>query len=627
MTAAPLLPGQTLRIGVTGTRKLDEAQLYFVRPAVEKLLRSVIDLATKSGGKLPRLQVLSPLAEGADRLVAECAMAQGFELVCPLPFPQAVYEEDFTSSTGSVADFRRLLARAEGNVLALDGARDDPKQGIYAEARSYEAVGRLVVRNCDLIIGIWNGLPGEGLGGTADTIRYAANFGPPVVWIHATDGRAEPRWIEEAHDLRHGAPVRLVGDHLNIYLKRLLEQPKTLDHGDDDAWLHKLGRGLDIIEDTVRHRIKRPRPDNPLARFAAERPKRAWPLWELHGAFMGYMAGGTGTPGEKRSPPKDPWARVWFDHYRPATGFSSGYAKRYRSSYVLAFILAAFALSAAAFSLAFANNTTAKIIFTGLEFVMLALIAALVITDGRVGWHSRAIDYRLIAELCRKQQALAPLAWVVPRSSAWADTAPELKPIPKHARNGPVIEPISWVAWRFSAWLRDSPLPSGTIDVNWVENAKTAALHDLLDEQIKYHDDRRTLSYRAGKRLEHLGESLFLLVVILVFVKLGLLFFVDSIDEITHYILVSLGLLGAILPAASAAFVGIRAYAELEMLAEQSAVMLKALTHARKQIEELNSAAPLASQALGSALAGVALLMLEDLEGWARLFRGKILDV
>ena len=38
------------------------------------------------------------------------------------------------------------------------------------------------------------------------------------------------------------------------------------------------------------------------------------------------------------------------------------------------------------------------------------------------------------------------------------------------------------------------------------------------------------------------------------------------------------------------------------------------------------SAAVLASQTLGAALAGVATLMLEDLEGWARLFRGKVLD-
>jgi hypothetical protein len=87
-----------------------------------------------------------------------------------------------------------------------------------------------------------------------------------------------------------------------------------------------------------------------------------------------------------------------------------------------------------------------------------------------------------------------------------------------------------------------------------------------------------------------------------------------------------LGLAGAILPAVSAALVGFRAYAELELLKEQSESMLQAMQRAKRQIMELDPNEPLASQALGSALAGVATLMLEDLEGWARLFRGKVLD-
>jgi hypothetical protein len=93
-----------------------------------------------------------------------------------------------------------------------------------------------------------------------------------------------------------------------------------------------------------------------------------------------------------------------------------------------------------------------------------------------------------------------------------------------------------------------------------------------------------------------------------------------------HGWLLGLGLAGAILPGLSAAFVGIRAYAELELLAEQSDLMLKAMRHARGPIAELDTAAPLASQALGSALAAVTTLMLQDLQGWARLFRAKVVE-
>jgi hypothetical protein len=76
-----------------------------------------------------------------------------------------------------------------------------------------------------------------------------------------------------------------------------------------------------------------------------------------------------------------------------------------------------------------------------------------------------------------------------------------------------------------------------------------------------------------------------------------------------------LGFLGAMLPAFSAAFVGIRAYVELEMLAEQSDAMLKERRTAKAQIRQLDPGAALASQTLGVALARVATLMLEDLEG------------
>jgi hypothetical protein len=624
MTTIPPLPGRTLRIGVTGTRKLDAAQLYFLRPKVVDLLRSVADAATVACGARPRLQILSPLAEGADRFVAECALAEGFELVCPLPFPQTVYEEDFGVTDGSLPEFRHLLARAGGRVLALDGARDDPKRGIYAEARSYEAVGRLIVRNSDLIIGIWNGLPGEGRGGTADTIHYAASFGPPAIWLHATNGMAEPCWIEEAHDLRFGAPLRTVDEPLRIYLGRLLPEPKAVDPTHDQGWLHRLGHAFDAVEEHWRRLMKRPRPATPLAAFAGEQPMGTCRLWNLHGDFMGYMAGGKPARGEDRAPPADPVARRWFDDYKPATALSAGYAKRYRSGYVLAFLLAAFALSFAALSLAFGHWIAGKIVATGLEFLVLAAIALLVVFNDRARWHTKAIDYRLLAELCRKQQTLAPLAWAVPRASAWANTESESAHDPK--TTGSPLGSVSWVAWLFSARLRDAPLPSGTIDADWVTREKASALHDLLDEQIKYHTDRQTLSYRAAERLKAWGERAFWIVVGLVLIKLALLFLVDGDEAVNHATLVGLGLLGAVLPAASAAFVGIRAYAELEMLADQSASMVKALKHARRQIAELDPAAPLASQALGYALAAVALLMLEDLDGWARLFRGKVLD-
>jgi hypothetical protein len=179
----------------------------------------------------------------------------------------------------------------------------------------------------------------------------------------------------------------------------------------------------------------------------------------------------------------------------------------------------------------------------------------------------------------------------------------------------------------FSAWLRDTPMVDGAFDAESVGAAKAAALRDLLDDQIGYHTGRRMRMHRAGKRLILFGEFLFGLLVLLVLIRLLLVYFgADPLGHLPHDTVAVLGVLGLAASAGSAALVGIRAYVEMEMLAEQSQIMLIALRHASMEIEDLDPAAPLASQTLGSALAGVATLMLEDLEGWARLFRAKVVE-
>jgi hypothetical protein len=609
------LPGGTLRVGVTGTRQLADVEQPHVREQVADVLR-VIAGTKGPGGRQPVLRLLSPLAEGADRMVAD--LAKDYELVCPLPFPQTVYEQDF-KTLGSIDQFRRLLGQAEGRVLEMDGQRGDD------EARSYGAVGRLIVRNCDLIIGLWDGRAGRGHGGTAEIIRYAAGFGPPVIWINVADPNSKPRWIEEVHDSRRGAKLRPAAEALWVYLNRVLLEPEPHEHL-HQSWLHS---GCHFVQTLVGGAIRcakgLPKP-TPLSTFLAEKKRCIYPHWKMNQWFMAAMAWnpcGAAAKPPKVAPPRPAEAQRWADLLDAPDNRANEYAARHRSSYVWAFLLAGVALTAAAVALGFAHDLTVKSIATGTELATLALIACLVIADSVCGWQTKAIEYRLLAELCRKQKALAPLGGVVPRASAWATAA--AYPHPEHDK--PFIEPVSWVSWTFSAWLRDTPLPIGTIDAARVKTARDSSLHDLIGDQIRYHEKRCVQSYRAGRLLVRIGEILFAIVFGLVGYKFWLLMR-DTPEQIEamHESLTWFGLAGVALPAFSAAVVGIRAYAELEILAEQSAAMLAELTQAEKQIGELDDAAPLASQTLGVALARVATLMLEDLEGWARLFRGKVLD-
>jgi hypothetical protein len=90
-----------------------------------------------------------------------------------------------------------------------------------------------------------------------------------------------------------------------------------------------------------------------------------------------------------------------------------------------------------------------------------------------------------------------------------------------------------------------------------------------------------------------------------------------------------IGLLCALLPALPAILVGIRAYSEFELLADQSAAMQHVMADASEQmdtLEKLDFDRPLASRELGAALFNVTMTMLLDVKGWAQLFRAKAVD-
>src|SRR3954449_8629070 len=61
-----------------------------------------------------RFELLSPLAEGADRLAAEVALARGITLLVPMPMVQSEYERDFPDRE-SLEEFRRLLKAAQAS--------------------------------------------------------------------------------------------------------------------------------------------------------------------------------------------------------------------------------------------------------------------------------------------------------------------------------------------------------------------------------------------------------------------------------------------------------------------------------------------------------------------------------
>lgn len=170
-----------LTAGVTGHRPA--GLMHADQELLALRVRETLDfLALRFGqeesrGQAPRL--LSPLAEGADRLVARIALERGWELVSILPFSRQDYERDFVTGD-SREEFSRLLALAS-EVRELGGVRE----GSEGLEQAYAAVGRAVLEGSDFLIALWDGERARGPGGTGEVVDAALARRTPVIWIDA----------------------------------------------------------------------------------------------------------------------------------------------------------------------------------------------------------------------------------------------------------------------------------------------------------------------------------------------------------------------------------------------------------------------------------------------------------
>ncbi len=171
-TSSQPVSAPALKLAITGHRVLAESGSIAV--ALRQILHEQAGCLHSNPGQQKPLTLLSPLAEGADRLAAhEILRLPGTELRAVLPLHQADYETDFATEE-SRTEFRDLLARAV--IIEVI-----PPQASRAEA--YMAVGCRIVEACDILLAVWDGQPSRGLGGTADVVAYARKIGRPVIII------------------------------------------------------------------------------------------------------------------------------------------------------------------------------------------------------------------------------------------------------------------------------------------------------------------------------------------------------------------------------------------------------------------------------------------------------------
>lgn len=170
-----------IRLGVTGHRPnrlhIDEARLA---ARVKAVLSALIKAAGDAAASHPIIEVVSPLAEGADRIVAREGLLLGQRLTALLPIASADYEATFADEASRRA-FRDLLAASTAQHYC-----DGQLRRLH---EAYAAAGKATVARSDLILTIWDGKPAEGPGGTTDVLQAALDANVPVIWIDAARDR------------------------------------------------------------------------------------------------------------------------------------------------------------------------------------------------------------------------------------------------------------------------------------------------------------------------------------------------------------------------------------------------------------------------------------------------------
>ena len=153
-------------MGVSGHRDLDPEQLPQVREAVASFVRELKEYLPDT-----ELHLIVGMAQGADLLVVETALALGVNVEAVLPMPLAQYASDFDRDT--LTRLRELLRHPEVRCIELAapagteaGTPSSPEQrdAMYANLTS------TLIRRSSLLLALWDGQVSQLAGGTADTV-------------------------------------------------------------------------------------------------------------------------------------------------------------------------------------------------------------------------------------------------------------------------------------------------------------------------------------------------------------------------------------------------------------------------------------------------------------------------
>jgi hypothetical protein len=591
----PLLPF-VISVGVTGHRSeaLGAASMATLSERITATLKLIGECTMRLfetrpvcfSPEAPRMRFVTPIADGADQIAAEAALALGWEIEAVLPFARDYYRTTLADDEAR-RRYDALLARAS-RVLELPG-----EQG--AEPEGYAMAGRATVAHCDILVAVWDGLKARGRGGTGEVVEFAVSRGTPVAHIPPEPERSSRLlWaaFDPVVDTMGDDPMAerpLDAEHVEIMLQSLLIPPPD-------------PRERQFLDRFMRERMPhyRLRIDYAiLLMLAGVRRLRARDLTEAQGqrwiaAEWQEFRATCGT--HNVAAPFD----LLQEAYRWTDVLATNLAQKYRSGHVFSFVLGGFAVCMG-LSAFMAPHLV-------MEFAIAEmLITVAIILNAHIGikneWHRRWLDYRQIAERLRPMRSLKFLG------IAAADLpGTETNPVPQR-----------WIDWYGAALWRAMGLPSGAITPESADLIAECVSDQEVAPQVSYHVRNARQIQLLDQRLDKVGTALFFATLIVsVATLVGMAINASFVEQYGNWFT----LISAGFPALATAVFGIRFQGDFGGDALRSLATADTLRHIDRELRKhtsLTRAADLAEQA--------ARFMLSDLDEWRLVNQQRELEV
>ncbi|MFM9976992.1 MAG: DUF4231 domain-containing protein [Sphingomonadaceae bacterium] len=578
MTVSEWLPRPTLAVGITGHRpdRLGEDTHDTLASAVSEVLAAIE--AAAAGPDPVAIRMVSALAEGADSIATDAAVARGWALDVVLPFHRNDYIADFAEGGVRAAHVAQLGRARAVFELPGDRALED------GERIAYERAGRLMLAQSDVLVAVWDNGPVRGRGGAAQIVAEAVLQGIPVIQIDPQQpGAATVLWdgLEDGELGQNSIETVPRGglDRLPALLKALVAEPES---SQDRAELARFGEKIGVRRSAG---FAYPL----LLAVMGVRPLRADSAQRTSDA----PTDSTGTAFGARV------ATLIDARFAHADAAATRFAQVFRSGYVANFALAALAVILALLGLALPYAV--KPVLIALEVIAIAIILGLTRVGNRDGWHRRWLDNRALAEQLRCLAVLARIGDLNLRAAQKGSSA--------------------WVAWYARATAREVGLPSTTVDAEWLGAIKYEALA-LIDGQIAYLSADAKRMHQLEHRLHRLGTILFLATAAtcLAFLLFKLTSaWLPGAKALEGPLTIAAIIIGAALPAVGSAIYGIRMQGEFAGIARRNEALIARLV----ALKEVMTRDALTFDTVHRRIRWMTTLLTGNLESWLQTYHAR----